>query len=168
MKDKHMKTLTQHIEEKLKINKDYSNPKIVAKNKKDLERIIHERLKDSPHVLDLNDVDVSNVTDFCELFGKCSGVYEIHIEDWDVSHIEDMSFMFYECYDLRSIDLSNWTPGKRLWDLNHMFCDCDSLEEIKLFDCDWNNKRTDYMFKNCIRSAIPDEWYDYYANGCKN
>ena len=34
MKDKHMKTLTQHIEEKLKINKDYSNPKIVAKNKK--------------------------------------------------------------------------------------------------------------------------------------
>ncbi len=162
-----MKSLIEYIKEKLRVNKNYDDPKIVVKNKKELRNIINDRWKYNNKVLDLNDIDVKNVSDFCELFHNMDGIEEIHIENWDVRHIEDMSFMFYECYDLRSIDLSNWKIGKLMWDFNHMFSDCDSLEDIKLFDCDWANKRTDFMFKNCIRSAIP-EWYDYYANGCKN
>lgn len=161
-----MKLLSEYITEKLRVNKNLKNTTITAKDKKDLKRIINERLNDSPYILDLNDIDVSNVNDFCELFGHFSGLDEIHIEDWEVSQVEDMSFMFYECTALKSIDLSKWKPGKELWDLNHMFCNCDSLEDIKLFDCDWSKTRTDYMFNNCIRSAIPD-WYDIYNNGCK-
>ena len=159
-----MKSLSQHIEEKLIINKNYQNDVITPKNRKDLEKIIHDRYVKNPYELDLNDVDITEVgNSLCELFGKLDKVKKIHIENWDVSNIEDMSFMFWKCLNLRELDLSSWVPSKELWDLNHMFSECDTLEDLELFDCNWEKKRVNYMFQRCIPVIMP-EWYDQYTD----
>lgn len=159
-----MKSLSQHIEEKLIVNKNYKNDVIKPKNRKELKKIIHDRYVVNPYELYLNDVDITEAgNSLCELFGKLDKVKKIHIENWYVSNIEDMSFMFWKCYNLRELDLSSWVPSKELWDLNHMFSECDTLEDLELFDCDWKKKRVNYMFQKCIPVIMP-KWYDQYTD----
>ena len=135
-----MKTLNQYIKEKLIINKDYHDNKIVIKTFDELRKIIDDRYdklgpgtKDNP--IDFNDVDVSNIRSFCNDNGN-KGIFEktkfkyIDISDWDVSNITDMKYMFYDCEELESVgDLSNWNVSN-VTDMNSMFCNCKELEYV--------------------------------------
>ena len=64
-----MKSLTYYIQEKLVIKKskriDY---KYFPETKKELKLIIKKRIKDEGNEADLNDIDVSNITDMSALF----------------------------------------------------------------------------------------------------
>ena len=66
-----MKNLNQYIQEKLIINKDYSEVKIVVKSFDELRKIIEDRYdkfgagtKQDP--IDFNDIDVSNLNSFSD------------------------------------------------------------------------------------------------------
>ena len=66
-----MKTLNQYIKEKLIINKDYREAKIVVKSFDELRKIIDDRYKKlgpgtEQDPIDFNDIDVSNLDSFCK------------------------------------------------------------------------------------------------------
>ena len=146
-----MKTLNQYIKEKLIINKDYREAKIVVKSFDELRKIIEDRYDKlgegtEQNPIDFNDVDVSNLNYFC--YNRVTGIFEetyfkyIDISEWDVSNIKSMRGMFWGCLELKSVgDLSNWDVSK-VTDMNSMFHGC------KYFNQDisgWNVSNVENM-----------------------
>ena len=112
-----MKSLTNYINEKLIVNKNYKPYTYVPKSFDELRKIIEDRYnklgpgtKENP--IDFNDIDVSNMDSFCSnntgIFEKTKFKY-IDISYWNVSNVKSMSYMFAYCEKLKSVgDLSNW------------------------------------------------------------
>ena len=158
-----MKTLNQYIKEKLIINKDYREAKIVVKSYKDLKKIITDRYeklgpgtKQDP--IDFNDIDVSNIDSFCDNKGKgifCVGLFEytrfkyIDISDWDVSNVRTMECMFAYCIELKTVgDISKWNVSN-VTNMAFMFYDCESFnQDISKWDVS-NVIHSTYMFEKC-------------------
>ena len=95
-----MKTLKIYIQEAFKLGDDNFKSKkerytCQPQTKDELQEILHERLKEDKNV-NLNDIDVSKITDMSELFGRLDP-YNIDISDWDVSNVKNMEKMFYCC-----------------------------------------------------------------------
>ena len=75
-----MKSLTHYIQEKLVINflqeklvikkRKTTGHKYFPKTKDELKAIIERRIKDEGSEVDLNDIDVSKITDMSELFER--------------------------------------------------------------------------------------------------
>ena len=155
-----MKTLNQYIQEKLIINKDYSDGKMYhPKSFDELRKIIEDRYdklgagtKRNP--IDFNDIDVSNLDSFCGdndkgIFEKTKFKY-IDISDWDVSNVTNMTRMFCWCDELKSVgDISKWDVSK-VTDMNSMFYGC------KKFNQDisgWDVSKVRY--KSCVFVGCP-------------
>ena len=85
-----MKSLKSYIQEKLIIKK--SNYKYFPKTKKELKEIIEQRIKDEGSEVDLNDIDVSEITDMSLLFKNTN--FNGDISEWNVSNVINMSYMF--------------------------------------------------------------------------
>ena len=134
-----MKPLNQYIQEKLIINKDYSDGKMYhPKSFDELRKIIEDRYdklgagtKRNP--IDFNDIDVSNLDSFCNDNDK--GIFEgtkfkyIDISEWDVSNVTNMTRMFCWCKELESIgDISKWDVSK-VNSMIHMFFDCKKFNQ---------------------------------------
>ena len=154
-----MKTLNQYIKEKLIINKNYRDNRIVVKSFDELRKIIEDRYdklgpgtKENP--VDFNDIDVSNHDSFCD--NNDNGLFEdidfkyIDISDWDVSSITNMLSMFYRCNKLKSVgDISSWDVSN-VTNMAYMFTGCVNFNQDILR---WNVSRvTDmsYMFFGCV------------------
>ena len=108
------------IGSKTKVNKYSCKPK----DKKELEKIIKERLEKDKDA-DLNDIDVSDVTDMESLFYDLDP-HNIDISEWDVSNVKNMAFMFYFCNNF-NCDLSDWNVIN-VEDMEFMFAGCASLK----------------------------------------
>ena len=61
-----MKSLKSYIQEKLTIRKNKYN--YFPETKEELQDIIKKRIKEEGNKVDLNDIDVSNITDMSNLF----------------------------------------------------------------------------------------------------
>lgn len=184
-----MKTLQQHINERLILNKDrVRHIKYTPKDWDELHEIINERdyvnfNKHNNDVLDLNDIDTSNITNFAYLFENLKStkidinnwkftknnhidihglfwnredIEEIYCDKIDVSNVEIFYGMFYQCKKLKTLNLNNWkfTNG---YDFRFMFNNCINLDLS--FTDDWRippEAKTEEMFDNC--GYIP-KWY---------
>lgn len=156
-----MRTLIQHIHEKLIINDKLMKYSVVPKTFKELREIIQNRCykKDINSIVNLNDIDVSNIESFYDesrFLGLFSGIeiYNIDISKWDVSRVTNMNNMFYDCYTLRSTgDLRKWDVSNVIY-FNCMFMDCVKLEDIGDIS-EWkfndNLNSTKMMFYSCTR-----------------
>ena len=133
-----MKSLNQYIKEKLIINKDYKDVKMLTpKSFDELRKIIDDRyIKLGPgtkrNPIDFNDIDVSNVDSFCKknkgIFGYTFFKY-IDISDWDVSSVTDMTYLFLNCKSFNK-DISKWNVSNVRYNLA-MFYNCPIKEEYK-------------------------------------
>ena len=135
-----MKTLNQHIQEKLIINKDYYDNVIVVKSFDELRNIIEQRYEEQgpgteQDPIDFNDIDVSNIDSFYN-YNKDMGIFDatdfkyIDISEWDVSNVESMKYMFYDCKELESVgDISSWNVSK-VTNMNSMFSYCNTLVSV--------------------------------------
>ena len=125
-----MKSLTHyiHIQEKLIIKKKSNNSyKYFPQTKKELKDIILQRIKTEGNKVDLNDIDVSNITDMSRLF--LSTDFNGDISNWNVSNVTDMSSMFYRCKSFNQ-DISNWNISN-VTDKDNMFHSCTIKEKYK-------------------------------------
>ena len=144
--------------------------KLKPNNNKELRLIIWYNIIEHGYNCDLNDIDVSNVTDMSWLFlwdmkrsfnGDISkwdvsnvtnmssmfygNSFNVDISQWDVSNVTDMSFMF--CSSKFNNDISNWDVSK-VKDMHDMF-------EYSTFNQNISNWNVDkvtnhrYMFDNC-------------------
>ena len=153
-----MKKFNIFIDEKLKLNKNLVDAQKTQKQTYSykprtynlLKAIIYERVTlDGPNV-DLNDIDVSEITDMELLFNEVSDKIEnINIENWNVSKVTNMRDMFAQCRNF-NCDLSKWDVSQ-VKDMEGMFTRCEN------FDSDLGNwdvshvKDMGEMFKNCIK-----------------
>ena len=65
---------------------------IVVKNKIELRRLINQRIEELGPNCDLNDIDVSGITNMSHLFYRSK--FNGDISQWDVSNVVDMTRMF--------------------------------------------------------------------------
>ena len=113
-----MKSLTYYIQEKLIIKKNKSaNYKYFPKTKKELKDIISQRINAEGNKVDLNDIDVSKITDMSSLFSDLD--FNGDISKWDVSNVTDMYSMFRSCNSFNQ-DISSWDVSN-VTDMEYMF-----------------------------------------------
>lgn len=86
--------------------------------KEELRAIIEQELKRQGADADLNNIDVSCVTDMSFLFYGLD-VRNIKIDKWDTSNVTNMSSMFYRTYHFNG-DISRWDTSK-VTDMHLMF-----------------------------------------------
>ena len=141
-----MKTLKQHINEALKIGKNLSEWSAYScqpKTKKELKEIIKERISEQGNKCDLNDIDVSQITDMSLLFNGLE--FTGDISKWDVSNVVDMWFMFG--YSKFNQDISKWDVS-RVKNMTYMFFCSNFNQDISNWkinkDCNTNG-----MFEDC-------------------
>ena len=131
--------------------KFFKTYKYKPNSKDELQEIIIKRIKKDGPNCNLNDIDVSNITDMSELFNAYNNEifknFNCDISRWDVSNVKNMDWMFQGCRQFNG-DLSKWNVSN-LKSANCMFSDC-----IR-FSCDiskWNMSNVMYaggMFFNC-------------------
>ena len=91
-----MKSLSHYIQEKLIIKKN--KYKYFPQTKEELQDIIKKRIKQEGNECNLNDIDLSKITDISYLF---SGTYfNGDISKWNVSKIKNNGYMFCGCISL--------------------------------------------------------------------
>ena len=141
-----MKSLTHYIQEKLIIKKNKStNYKYFPETRKELKDIILQRIKDEGNEVDLNDIDVSKITDMSNLFEGTD--FNGNISQWDVSNVTDMTYMFYWCKKFNK-DISNWDVFN-VKNMRYMFAYCKSFnKDISNWDVS-NVKGKLFIFDNC-------------------
>ena len=154
-----MKSLNQYIQEKLIINKDYRDNKIIVKSFDELRKIIEDRYKKlgpgtEQNPIDFNDIDVSNLDSLCKKYKyTCIGIFAetkfkyIDISEWDVSNVTNMYGMFLNCKFFNQ-DISKWDVSK-VSNMSFIFGSCESFNQDL---SSWNVSKVtnmEYMFYNC-------------------
>ena len=150
-----MKDLKEHIIEGLKIgaNTKVNTYKYHPKSFKELKVLIKKLVKERGNDADLNDIDVSAITDMSYLF--YSSEFNGDISKWDVSNVTKMYSMFYN--SKFNGELSEWNVSN-VDDMANMF-------EASKFDKDistWNVsnvKHMSNMFDDCPLKNNPPKWY---------
>ena len=142
-----MKSLSSYIQEKLIIKKSKSNSyKYFPKTKKELKDIIFKRIEAEGNEVDLNDIDVSEITDMSELFNNLFN-FRGNISQWDVSNVTNMQGMFYWCESFNQ-DISNWNVSN-VTNMQGMFAWCEAFnQDISNWDVP-KVKYVEDIFKGC-------------------
>ena len=144
-----------NIQEGLKLGSSKINtiPKYTEfpKTKQELIMLLYDRIQDDPNA-DLNDIDVSAITDMENLFKEMephnikldlwdvskvtsmggmfsfSDDFDADLSGWDVSNVEDFSWMFMGCQEFKGKGLKNWNT-RRGENFRAMFSGCHSFNE---------------------------------------
>ena len=144
--------------------------KLKPNNNKELRLIIWYNIIEHGYNCDLNDIDVSNVTDMSWLFlWDVLHRFNGDISKWDVSNVTDMTSMFYETsfngdisqWDVSNVtnmsfmfgeskfnnDISSWDVSK-VENMNNMFVNSTFNKNIS----NWNVDKVtihNFIFRNC-------------------
>ena len=155
-----MKHIKIYINEKLHVTTKSHLHRYTCqpKTKDELKEIIIQRIKDDGPECDLNDIDVSQITNMENLFNAFDKEifknFNGDISRWNVSNVKNMGWMFWECKKF-NCDISDWDVSN-VEKMISMFYDCEK------FNCDlsqWdvsNVKDMRYTFNNC---PTQPKWY---------
>ncbi len=129
-------------------------------NRKALWDIIQRRReKMIDGVLDLNDIDVTNVTTFYSLFDDMQDLRELYANSWITTNCKNMLCMFNKCHNLEKVDIADWDVRnvETMW---AMFHDCEKLAELDIEKWEVSpNCFTKYMFQNVNPKLKLPSWY---------
>lgn len=152
-----MKSIKSYIIEKLKITSDnINNYTYIPENKTELQNIIKDRIEKEGYQIDLNDIDISLITDLCGLFQGIKGLklneldkLEVNVSKWDTSNVEDMTGLFYNMSKF-NCDISEWNT-KNVKSMANMFTYCSEFnQDISKWNVE-NVKNVNSMFMNCSK-----------------
>ena len=143
-----MKKLNNYITERLKLTSKTYNYTCQPKNRNELRKILEERLTKDKNA-DLNDIDVSQITDMGPSGAYNVGLFEglnphdIDISKWNVSNVTNMQYMFYQCKNFTGTGLENWDVSN-VTDMSYMFCYCNNFTGKGLEN--WNVSKVTNMY----------------------
>ena len=146
-----MKSLKQHIFEKLKVSKQTYT--LFPKTKDELKQMIEDEISKNGNECSLNHINVSKITDMSNLFRYSE--FNGDISEWDVSSVRDM----YSMFDSSKFngDISDWDVSN----VTNMYC----MFYGSKFNGDISNwdvssvKDMGYMFGNSPLINNPPAWY---------
>ena len=140
-----MKSLTKFVQE-MHVNKIKRNKyKYYPKTKEELQDIIKQRIEQEGNEVDLNDINVSKITDMSQLFENTN--FNGNISDWDVSNVKNMGFLFSGLSDFNG-NVSNWDVSNVV-DMRYMFYECLKFNrDISKWDVS-NVKNMTNIFRGC-------------------
>lgn len=146
-------------------------------NREELEDLISQRIEQYGPKCNLNDIDVSKITDMSFLF--CDMTFDGDISKWDVSRVKNMSSMFAGStfngdlskwdvsrvenmnsmfsYSRFNSDISKWDVS-RVKNMISMFYDSKFAGDISGWDVS-NVKRMHNMFKSSPLEGKEPSWY---------
>ena len=151
-----MKTLKLYITEALHVNR---NTKIIEynyhpKTTNDLKELLNKLIKERGNDANLNDIDVSEITDMSYMFNNSD--FNGDVSGWDVSKVTDMYAMFYKSnFDG---DISNWDVSK-VTNMGYMFTyskfngDISNWDVSKVYDMN-------SIFYDSPLQKNPPKWYN--------
>lgn len=145
-------------------------------NKKELKELIDRLIEERGPNCDLNDIDVSRITDMSELFRESN--FRGDISKWDVSNVKDMSKMFSASYF--NGDISGWNVGsvkymsemfrlssfngdiskwnvRNVIDMSYMFASSNFDRDISKWDVS-NVHDMAYMFEGSVFTGYISKW----------
>ena len=146
-----MKTLKQHIFEKLKVSKQKYT--LFPKTKDELKQMIEDEISKNGNECSLNHINVSKITDMSNLFRYSE--FNGDISEWDVSSVRDMYSMF---------DSSKFNGDISDWDVSNV-TNMAGMFQNSIFNgdiSDWDVssvKDMGYMFGNSPLINNPPKWY---------
>ena len=145
-------------------------------NKRELKELIDRLIEERGPNCDLNDIDVSRVTDMSELFRESN--FRGDISKWDVSNVKDMSKMFLASYfngdisgwNVRNVkymsemfrlssfngDISKWDV-RNVIDMSYMFASSNFDRDISKWDVS-NVYDMAYMFDGSVFTGYISKW----------
>ena len=146
-----MKTLKQHIFEKLKVSKPTYT--LFPETKDELKQMIEDEISENGNECSLNHINVSKITDMSNLFRYSE--FNGDISEWDVSSVRDM----YSMFDSSKFngDISDWDVSN----VTNMYCMFyGSKFNGDISDWDVSSvKDMGYMFGNSPLINNPPKWY---------
>lgn len=125
---------------------------IKVHTKAELKALIEERIEEFGPECDLNNVDVSEITDMSSLFDSSN--FNGNISQWDVSSVRIMHYMFAE--SRFNGDISKWDVSS-VTDMNGVFYQCQFNGDIS----QWNVSSVtdmDYMFAESQFNGDITQW----------
>lgn len=168
-------SLKSYIKEQLVEESELDDLK--PNNREELEDLISQRIEQYGPKCNLNDIDVSKITDMSFLF--CDMTFDGDISKWDVSRVKNMSSMFAGStfngdlskwdvsrvenmnsmfsYSRFNSDISKWDVS-RVKNMISMFYDSKFTGDISGWDVS-NVKRMHNMFKDSPLEGKEPSWY---------
>ena len=152
-----MKQLKQFIIEKLKLGRNkVQKYNYFPETREELKKLIIQLLKERGPNANLNDIDVSEITDMTLLFKNTE--FDGDISNWDVRKVEDTSWMFHvSSFTGKNGDISRWEFDSIEF-MDSMF----QYSDININLDDWNISKetsTREMFNDCPLEKNPPVWY---------
>ena len=146
-----MKTLKQHIFEKLKVSK---NPyTLFPKTNEELKHMIEDEISKNGNECSLNHIDVSKITDMASLF--FNSTFNGDISDWDVYDVTTMQGMF--AFSKFNGNISNWNVSN-VTNMSEMFYRSKFIGDISNWDVS-SVKNMWGMFDDSPLENNPPKWY---------
>ena len=161
-----MKTLTQHIKERLIINKNFKQETFKPNNKEELKDYISskadELIKNNDDILDMSDVDLSLISQkpsydkslyqiFREPLSKIKKNFiTVDVSNWDVTEYDRLDCLFFDCQCVETvIGLETWDVSN-VKDFAGFFSQCNNLKNVNVSDWKLHNTTMMYaMFYDC-------------------
>ena len=161
-----MKTLTQHIKERLIINKNFKQETFKPNNNEELMNYISskadELIKNNDYILDLSNVDLSTISQkpsydkslyqiFREpLFKIKKKFITVDVSNWDVTEYDRLDCLFFDCPCIETvIGLETWDVSN-IKDFTGFFSQCSNLKNVNVSGWKLNNATMTYaMFYDC-------------------
>ena len=146
-----MKTLKQHIFEKLKVSK---NPyTLFPETKDELKRMVADEILKYGNKCSLNHINVSKITDMSSLFFNTT--FNGDISDWNVSNVKNMKDMFYGAKF--NGDISGWDVSN-VENMYAMFLSAKFSGDISNWDVS-RVRNMSYIFALSPLEKNPPKWY---------
>ena len=127
--------------------------KVVVESLPQLRELIDDRVREFGPNCDLNDLDVSRITNMNRLF--YGSEFNGNISKWDVSSVKDMAEMF--AYSKFKGNISRWDTSN-VEDMNSMFADSEFRGDISK----WNVSKVKdmrWMFALSPLEGKEPSWY---------
>lgn len=103
---------------------------------------------------EVENLDISNITDMSNFFNQCNNLEILNISNWNTSNVTTMANMFNVNRSMISLDLKEFRTTS-LTSANYMFNSCISLQHLDIRNMDLSNSFTSTAMFGTGTNIVP-------------